>query len=191
MSYFSQEPASSEYLPHPPLLLGSAPVDGVPVLTRCDRHVADRKYLFNSSKVAEHPPRLAQTTLAPDFHCLIKGCTIKQPVQNRDQGRICGRIINRACDHQSISLRKLHRQLIHHIVEHTLPKLRASITGNTSSYRLTADLHDLRVDSSFSNTVFISFNAIDVFPFARGLPLIINTFIIYPPHSNFNTSGLA
>ena len=30
------------------------------------------KYLFNSSKVAEHPPLLAQTTLAPTFMVLSK-----------------------------------------------------------------------------------------------------------------------
>lgn len=31
------------------------------------------KYLFSSSNVAEHPPRLAQTTLAPIFMVLSKG----------------------------------------------------------------------------------------------------------------------
>ena len=31
------------------------------------------KYLFSSSKVAEQPPRRAQTTLAPTFMVLSKG----------------------------------------------------------------------------------------------------------------------
>ena len=142
------------------------------------------KYLFNSSKVAEHPPRLAtgqrSLRLSLSYQRMYYKTAGPEP---RIKGRICGRIINRACDHQSISLRKLHRQLFTTSSNTHFPssahRLQAihPLTASLPTCTISASTPSFQTPSSSHSTRSMYFHS------PRGLPLIINTFIIYPPHS--------
>ena len=139
------------------------------------------KYLFSSSKVAEQPPRLAQTTLAPTFIVLSKD------VLKNSLSRVAINVAFAEAKYTGLAT--------------TIPS--ASSNFGASSFTTSSKTHlpssTQRLQAmhprtsllptctisastpSVSNTFFISSNAINVFPFVLGLPLSINTFIMYLP----------
>ena len=138
------------------------------------------KNLFNSSKVAEHPPLLGAYNACPNFHCFIKMRTVEQSVKTGNQCSIC-RCKNKQGwqwpDHLPSSNKGAI--LIHSIVENTLPKSLTSSACNAASYIFVTNLNCRNFQHPFSwNTFSISRTAMAVFPFNLGLPLIINTLLI-------------
>ena len=152
----------------------------VPVSAGCDRHIADGKNLFNSSKVAEQPPLRAQTTLAPTFMLLSKDA-VKQAVKTGNQRRISRCIVDRTGNHQAI--RRPQREVPAHLRYHQthIFNFAALVTGSTAPDIFISNLYGCYLYPTISKYILHFRMAMDVLPFTRGLPFRINTLLIWFP----------
>ena len=139
------------------------------------------KYLFSSSKVAEQPPRLAQTTLAPTFIVLSKD------VLKNSLSRVAISVAFAEAKYTGLATTIPSASSNFGASSFTTSSkthLPSSTQRLQAMHPLTSLLPTCTISASTpstSNTFFISSNAINVFPFVLGLPLSINTFIMYLP----------
>ena len=78
---------------------------------------------------------------------LVKMGTVKQAIQQGNQGWICRRVVNRGCHHQAIRSLELGRNFIHDIIEHAFPSFRALAAGNAAANGLLPHLDGFNRDT--------------------------------------------
>ena len=123
------------------------PVDLVPVGAGNDRHAADGEILVEHIERRGVPAPPAADNRGADFHLLRKIGAVKQPVHERQRGRVRRSVIDRATDDQAVGLFELRRHFIDFVVEYAPSVFHAKPTGFAAGHVVCADVDKLRFDA--------------------------------------------
>lgn len=105
-------------------------VDGVPVLAGYHRHLGNGEKLVEGIEGGRCTAPSAADYAGTDFHALVKGCGVEQPLEQRHERGIGLCVVDRGADKQPVGFFEFRRQFIDDVVKDALSMTLAVAAGD-------------------------------------------------------------
>jgi hypothetical protein len=90
------------------------------------------------------------------LHSFIAGGAVEKALEKRNEGCVCGSIVNGGADYDSVAFRKFRRDFVYRIVENALAKLAAFAAGYATVHGFCSNLYGFNLNS-FCGEYFFHF----------------------------------